>query len=248
MAGCTVGPANPRAGTSPSPGAAASTAGHSTPGVTVSEPIAGWACPTRSPLELADTAIEGEVRTFEELLEVCVASADGTTADDRALGRAAQFGRTGMVDALLDAGADPTWQDASGNAALIWAARYIHTEETFDPELDAAKAAIVERLLDAGAELEQTGEASHTALTIAAVGGFREVTRVLVQRGANVDHQDDFGQTALHSAAVIGDEELARVLLEAGADSSITDLQGETAQDLARRAGHDRIVDLLEAS
>jgi ankyrin repeat protein len=52
-------------------------------------------------------------------------------------------------------------------------------------------------------------------------------------------------RTALHFAAAQGKREAVTLLLAAGADPNSRDREGATSLDVARRAGHQAIVDLL---
>ena len=96
------------------------------------------------------------------------------------------------------------WVEQGGLTPLLFAARH-------------GDAASVERLLAAGAPIEDTGAAGTTPLVIAAQHGWHEVAAVLLERGADPDAAGA-GHTALHWAALRGDRELAETLLAHGAD------------------------------
>ncbi|KAF5888563.1 G patch domain and ankyrin repeat-containing protein 1 [Clarias magur] len=75
------------------------------------------------------------------------------------------------------------------------------------------------------------------------VRGLEDVLR----RGCDPNFRDQFNWTALMSAAYSGRTQAVRVLLHRGALwRSVTDTQGRDACDLARLAGHQDIVTLLE--
>jgi ankyrin repeat protein len=70
---------------------------------------------------------------------------------------------------------------------------------------------------------------------------------LLLEVGADVDAPSEGGFTALHSTAASGDVDLTRRLLEAGARVDVEAQGGKTPMDLAIKADHAEIVDLLEA-
>jgi type IV secretory pathway VirB10-like protein len=67
-------------------------------------------------------------------------------------------------------------------------------------------------------------------------------------REIDVNAIDAQGRTALMRAALQGDTAGVRRLLEAGADPGQRDAQGRSAADLAREAGHDAVLLLLESA
>jgi ankyrin repeat protein len=64
----------------------------------------------------------------------------------------------------------------------------------------AGDTAMVELLLDRGADINAGGTNNKPALTWAAEGGKREVVALLLDRGARLDVQDEFGTTPLMAA------------------------------------------------
>ncbi len=99
------------------------------------------------------------------------------------------------------------WVDQGGFTPLLFAARQ-----------GAATAA--ERLLNAGAPVDDQAAAGTTPLVVAARHGMREVAAVLLERGADPDAAGA-GHTALHWAALRGDRELTATLLAHGADPNV---------------------------
>ncbi len=79
-------------------------------------------------------------------------------------------------------------------------------------------------------------------------GGSLEAAALLVEKGVDV-HAERMGATALHVAARMGHAELAELWLAAGADpaAKTRDEAASTPLDLARKQGHARVVELLEA-
>jgi ankyrin repeat protein len=72
------------------------------------------------------------------------------------------------------------------------------------------------RLLDAGADVNDTAAAGTTALVMAVHRGFAPLATLLLERGADVDAAAG-GYTALHSAVLRGDQQLVKLLLAHGA-------------------------------
>jgi ankyrin repeat protein len=83
--------------------------------------------------------------------------------------------------------------------------------------------AIVDLLLDRGANLEATDDLGQTALTSAAGYGRAEVVGRLLDRGANLDAVDWLGQSALSNAACEGHDGLVEWLLSRGAQRGLVD-------------------------
>jgi ankyrin repeat protein len=79
---------------------------------------------------------------------------------------------------------------------------------------------IAEMLLDGGACMS-LDSSRYDPLKYAAVGGFPELSRLLLERGANADHvSESDGNTALHLAAAYNHHDTVRILLEFSSNSS----------------------------
>lgn len=112
------------------------------------------------------------------------------------------------------------------------------------------KASLVERLLEAGADMRIVDEYMHaTPAHKAAYMGHAAVLRVLVKHPAFqeiIDCQGPYnGYTALHDAAWHGHAEAAEVLLEAGANPMLRGHDGCTAYDLAVRYGYKELAERI---
>ncbi|GKZ38746.1 hypothetical protein AbraIFM66950_011182 [Aspergillus brasiliensis] len=155
---------------------------------------------------------------------------------------AARRGNIGLVEFLLDQGANIDVQDAysedneyhtgSAYTALQIAAFWGHT-------------AVVECLLDRGADANAVRQTLGTPLHAALEGGHFDVADMLLSGGAEIDkHWGIFG-SCLQVSSERGDIETVRFLLER--DANIEDRGGENgnALQVACNAGHIDIIKLL---
>jgi hypothetical protein len=124
---------------------------------------------------------------------------------ENALIEAAEEGRLDGVKRLLSEGVNVNAKDNLGNTALVWARSLGHTRVVdilrkhgaLDPEKDApfleaaqqGNMSNMERLLSEGADINERSD-SHdqaTALQYAAMNGYTETVRLLLERGATTD-------------------------------------------------------------
>jgi len=131
-----------------------------------------------------------------------------STEDEKAFLRAAKKGDTKTVKALLKKDkALLSARDKDGSTALHCASWKGHT-------------ALVEALLDAGADINghnQNGHWGTTPLHAAAHGNQKDVAVALIKRGAdlkakNLNRRTPLGETTIHNAKAV-----AKLLEEAGA-------------------------------
>jgi ankyrin repeat protein len=112
--------------------------------------------------------------------------------------------------------------------------------------------AMVDLLLEAGADAVTPNRHGHTPLMCAANRGHLGITRSLLAHGGgcgDIDARDEGVRTALWWACDCNEEAgVALLLLEAGADMSIANAGGRTALDSARESGHHDCVAVLEVS
>lgn len=200
----------------------------------------------RTPLIAA--AYMGHYETVEILLdhnaEVDIADRDGRTAllvVALCVPTAAGIKGFGEVAGLLlERGADPGHRDHDGMTPLLLAAYEGHED-------------VVELLLEAGADVDETagadGSVSAAAavtplLAAAAMGHMNTVSKLLFW-GAAVDAIDCEGRTALCLAAARGSLEVVRALLDRGLDENHKDDLGWTPLHAAACEGHRNVCAAL---
>ena len=96
----------------------------------------------------------------------------------------------------------------------------------------------VNRLIQAGGDVNEQTEDGSTTLHAASENGHAEVVNILIQAGAEVNTQikDGLwkGATPLHRASSEGHVEVITALLAAGADKTLKDGWDRTPHDVAR--------------
>lgn len=133
---------------------------------------------------------------------------------------AAAGGDIDAVEKLLAYGLPIDSVDAQGASALIRAA-------------GSGYAALVVRLLDAGANPKLPAQSGATCLSAAVAARRESVVRTLLQHAIDPDQRLPGGGTALMIAAALGLPRLAAPLLENGADPNAADERGNTALQAA---------------
>ncbi|XP_062912468.1 double zinc ribbon and ankyrin repeat-containing protein 1 isoform X3 [Mobula hypostoma] len=110
--------------------------------------------------------------------------------------------------------------------------------------------AVVQQLLDEGAEPNCSNSDERPVLTVAVLNQYHEVIPVLVQKGADINQQSGrLNNTALHEAAGMGAQgvKCAAVLLSCNANIKKKNGKGLTAYDLAAKTGSDQLTSLFAA-
>ena len=99
--------------------------------------------------------------------------------------------------------------------------------------------ALVQALVDAGANLQEKDDDAMNALHWAALSGHPEAARLLMKAGLPLNTPDKFGYTPLMYAASVdfGSPEMVTALLEGGADPNVKTKDGSTALADATRYG-----------
>ena len=191
---------------------------------------------SQPPESIVDAVRAGDAAGARTLLdagrvEVDASEPDGTTALHRAVHR----DDLGMVELLIGAGADVNLTNDYGVTPLSLACTN-------------GSAAVVARLLDAGADPEVRTE-GETALMTAVRTGSVNVVELLIAHGADAGAMElASGQTLLMTAAAEMHPSLVRLLLARGADVHARSLVGFTPLLFAVRAGDLESVRLLIAA
>ncbi|XP_068178419.1 double zinc ribbon and ankyrin repeat-containing protein 1 isoform X2 [Antennarius striatus] len=120
--------------------------------------------------------------------------------------------------------------------------------EELGPGPRRGQVALVQQLLDQGADPTCCGDDGRHVLAVAVGNGHHDVIPVLVQRGADVNQRSGrMKSSALHEAAALGCNGLlsAQVLLRCKASIRCRNAGGHTPYDVALTSGSDQMVSLL---
>ena len=104
---------------------------------------------------------------------------------------------------------------------------------------------IMERLLEAGADVDAAEEDGSTALHVAARMARLSVVERLLEAGADVDAAKKVGSTALHVATRNDNLGMVARLLQAGANVNATKKDGSTALHMATRSCYLSVIERL---
>jgi len=115
--------------------------------------------------------------------------------------------------------------------------------------ISAGDAALCERLLDKGADVNEEDVWGCSLLHQAASARAPAVVSLLIRNGAKVDGLDAMDEAPLHYAARSGDLDACRLLLDHGGhvDVNLLNFREETPLLVAGRAGHPAVCELLLA-
>ena len=147
----------------------------------------------------------------------------------------ARRGNTASVTRLVLRGANVHDVDEFGLTAMMWAARYGHTDTV---------TTLIERH---GARVEAIDGFGWTALMLATMHGHIDTTTTLIERhGANVEAEDKYGSTPLMKAAKDGHGELvSRLIARHNANVDAADNYGWTPLIWASKHGNAMVVTRL---
>lgn len=105
---------------------------------------------------------------------------------------------------------------------------------------------VVEKLLDAGADVGAVNKYMHTPLHRAAWNGLEENVRILIEHGADLSAQDNELWTPLHAAVVNGTSKTCEYLIKGGSDLTIKDKNGMSPLHMAcRDAGRSDLARMM---
>jgi ankyrin repeat protein len=149
-----------------------------------------------------------------------------------ALHKAAEWGKSALINALLDHGAFIDKRNRWGQTALHVAASGWDDED-------------VELLLSRGAKTDIRGNEGETPLILAARGNELRNCRALLKRGADPNIPDREGSTPLLEALYRGDLEMTELVLQYGVKVNSADKLGHTPILVAAADGRADLVQLL---
>lgn len=179
-------------------------------------------------------ASEGVLKNVELLLALG-ANVNSTNDDTEApIHLATHQNRRDVVEYLLDHGADREMESFSKGTPLMAAASKPATDTTV-------------LLLEKGVDVNATSEKSpfYTALQAAAVGGFEDITQILLNNGALANITDGTHESPLCAAVMARSLGTVKLLLDAHADIDYAEGPTGTALQLALAIRFGECVDLF---
>jgi ankyrin repeat protein len=151
---------------------------------------------------------------------------------------------SGIIDLLLDAGADINQQNKRGETPLLYSLYYV-ADNGGD---------VLKKLLEKGADpniQDKSGDTllydlvRHTSEDWTLRDTYYNIVLLLLEYGADPNIQNNLENTPLHLAIENNDYNMVLVLLEHGADPNIQNLYGNNAKELAEEGGNHEIIELF---
>lgn len=163
--------------------------------------------------KLTDAATDGNLKQVQQLITSGVDVNAIASCNRTALSLAIQGGHIPVIQALLDAGADPNLPDETdnglaGNSPLMEAASTFFATNRGD---------MVRLLIQRGADINQQDADGRTALMLALGYSDIDVIETLIKAGVDLDIQDNEGNTALMMAEFGKSIKVANILKQVGA-------------------------------
>jgi uncharacterized protein len=192
--------------------------------------------------DLLDDVARGDLASVQARIRAdpSLLNARGGISQITALECAADYSHLHIARYMVGEGAQVNEGDGTGSSVLRVACICMRANHQ----------AVVELLLEAGADAVTPDEGGKTVLMTAADRGHLGITRSLLAHGCgDIDARDGDGRTAIWWACYWNrDAGVALLLLEAGADMSIASRWGMTPLDVARELGYHDCVAVLEVS
>jgi ankyrin repeat protein len=184
-------------------------------------------------------------RSLKRHLELCRPYVNVKDHSGRSpLSYAAEVNGLMTIDHLINAGADPDFED-SYHRWDLQRKSLAHTPLSYAAlkgHLLACKALVQE-----GSDVNYRDSRGRSALSYAADGASEGVARLLLRKGSLIDSLDSEKLTPLCWAGASGSCEVASLLLDHGANINRTSGGNRTPLLVAAKAGHERMISLLIA-
>lgn len=190
--------------------------------------------------KLVDLAMYGNLKQVQQLIADGVDVNAIAACNRTALSLAIQGGKIPVIQALLDAGADPNLPDETDDG-LAAASPLMQAASTF---FATNRGDMVRLLIQSGANLNQQDSEGRTALMHALGYSDMDVIETLIKAGVDLDIQDNEGNTALMQVELSKSTKLVDLLKQAGA--SHKGLKEVELLQAIERGDTDRVKVLLQ--
>ncbi len=192
--------------------------------------------------KLIDAAMYGNLKQVQELIASGVDVNKIATCNRTTLSLSIQGGKIPVIQALLDAGADPNLPDETDDG-LAANSPLAEAASTF---FATNRSEMVRLLIQRGANVNQQDAEGRTALMHTLRYSDIEVTKILVEANADLDIRDNNGNTVLMMAELEKSTKIANILKQAGAaQQGLKEVELLQAID---RGDIDRVKVLLKAN